>query len=160
MESSTTKQIMDTEGYDKILPKLLEKITTEDEDKYLSENTPIFMQYYTDSGLSNVQKQKTEDLEKLIPNIRIIDFNTLDLFEHPSLGDITISNYYKNLYSIPKSQRIGFGAEIDLMRVLILLKAGGALIELGKAKPELKIKQQSILILIYRQIRKVNKLEK
>ncbi len=83
-----------------------------------------------------------EDLEKLRPNIRVIDFNTLDLkefdfnFKHPTLGKTSISNYYKNLYPIPKDKRINFGSEIDLMRVLILLKAGEALIESEKAKPE------------------------
>ncbi|WP_339048552.1 hypothetical protein [Candidatus Mesenet endosymbiont of Phosphuga atrata] len=79
-------------------------------------------------------------------------------FKHPTLENTSISNYYKNLYSIPEDKRINFAVEIDLMRILILLKAGDALIESGKAKPELKVKQQSILILIYCLIKKVRKL--
>ncbi len=45
MEGAVERKRMNTEEYDKILPKILEKIASDGKEKYLPENTPIFMQW-------------------------------------------------------------------------------------------------------------------
>ncbi|GHM58747.1 MAG: hypothetical protein sGL2_08970 [Candidatus Mesenet longicola] len=100
--------------------------------------------YYLDDTLNKDQNQQMQALENLAPNIRAIDFNKLDWSEYDFEFDtnrltsdldsdkkMRMTEYLK-LPNIDK--RMGF--RLDMMRILMLLKAGDGFIESKKIKPE------------------------
>lgn len=100
--------------------------------------------YYLGDTLDKKQNEQMQELENLAPNIRAIDFNKLDWNEYDFEFDadrLTINlelgkkmkmlEYLKLPYT---DDRMGF--RLDMMRTLMLLKAGDGLIESEKVKPE------------------------
>ncbi|WP_250296478.1 hypothetical protein [Wolbachia endosymbiont of Oedothorax gibbosus] len=92
------------------------------------------------SGFTTKQLKELEDEisnREFNPNknIELIDFNELDLGEYEFSFHLqpdwkteqskcplyTVSQYFRNLYSISENQRLSFGVEIDSMRIFMLL---------------------------------------
>ncbi|WP_245970189.1 hypothetical protein [Wolbachia endosymbiont of Bemisia tabaci] len=104
------------------------------------EDTRVVKLVINGSGFTPTQRKELENKisnREFNPNknIELIDFNELDLGEYEFSFHLqtdkktelskyplyTVSQYFKDLYSIPKSKRLSFGVEIDSMRIFMLL---------------------------------------
>jgi hypothetical protein len=104
------------------------------------EDTRIVKLVINGSGFTPKQRKELEDKisnREFNPNknIELIDFNELDLGEYEfsfhlqsdwkierfKYPEYTVSRYFRDLYSIPESERLSFGVGIDSMRILMLL---------------------------------------
>ncbi|WP_264336458.1 MULTISPECIES: hypothetical protein [unclassified Wolbachia] len=104
------------------------------------EDTRVVKLVINGSGFTPTQRKELENKisnREFNPNknIELIDFNELDLGEYEFSFHLqtdkktelskcplyTVSQYFKDLYSIPESKRLSFGVEIDSMRIFMLL---------------------------------------
>ncbi|MFP3028089.1 MAG: hypothetical protein ACEY3L_18270 [Wolbachia sp.] len=104
------------------------------------ESTRVVKLVINGSGFTPMQRKELENKisnRKFNPNknIELIDFNELDLGEYEFSFHLQkmwqiekskcplykVSQYFRDLYSIPEDERLSFGVEIDSMRIFMLL---------------------------------------
>ncbi|WP_353280396.1 hypothetical protein [Wolbachia endosymbiont (group B) of Silvanus unidentatus] len=104
------------------------------------EDTRVVKLVINGSGFTPTQRKELENKisnREFNPNknIELIDFNELDLGEYEFSFHLqtdkktklskcplyNVSQYFKDLYSIPEDERLSFGVEIDSMRIFMLL---------------------------------------